>query len=66
MTYYTDMDTSSNDNYDSPTDAELEKLVKDMLDDIFGGDITDSETGDDPKWTADKEQAKREFPEEAN
>ena len=59
-------DTSSNDEYQSPTDAELEKLVRDMLSDIFGGDITDSETPDDPNWTVDKETAKETFPEEAS
>ena len=59
-------DTSSNNEYTSPTDEELEKMMKKLLDDIFGGDITDPETSDDPQWTADKEQAKREFPEEAN
>ena len=59
-------DTSSNNDYQSPTDEELEAMVKRMLDEIFGGDITDSETPDDPDWTVDKETAKSDFPEEAN
>ena len=58
-------DTSSNNEYKSPTDEELEKLVKDMIDEIFGGDITDSETPDDPNWTVDKETRDATFPEEA-
>ena len=67
LTYYTSMtNTSSNDECERPTDAELEAMVKKMLDDIFGGDISDSETPDDPNWTVDKETAKSDFPEEAN
>ena len=37
-------DTSSNNEYVPPTDADLEKMITKLLDDIFGTDTTDSET----------------------
>jgi len=65
VTYYTNRtNTSSNDEYERPTDAELEAMVKKMLDNIFGGDISDSETPDDPNWTADKAQRDANFDKE--
>ena len=39
-------------------------MVRKMLDEIFGGDISDSETPDDPNWTVDKETRDETFPEE--
>ena len=49
------MTNPQNNDYVSPSDEELEAMIKGMLSEVFG---------DDPEWTADKEQAKREFPEE--
>ena len=51
------MTNPQNNDYVSPSDEELEAMIKGMLSEVFG---------DDPEWTADKEQAEREFPDEAN
>ena len=59
----------TNDDYQSPTDEELRSLIEQMLQDVFEDDedaFIDHVSGDDPEWTADKEQAEREFPDEAN
>lgn len=54
------MTNPQNNDYVSPSDEELEAMMKKMLCEIFDLDP------DSPTWDVDKQTAKDTFPDEAN
>lgn len=51
------MDNNNDNSTSSLSDKQLDTMLNKIIDDVFK---------DDPNWTADKETAKSNFPEEAN